>query len=152
MNAGKIIATGLIGTTFMTLFSYAVSSVKKRNFKEPDLLAHLEKNPLPVESKEQALPVGWATHYTIGVVWVVVFHLLWKKTKMEPTTTSGLFLGLVSGLTGVFSWAFFLHSSDDPPLINFKRFYAHLILAHLVYSLSATYTARIIAKQDYKNE
>jgi len=30
----------------------------------------------------------------------------------------------------------------DPPRIDFKRFYAHLVLAHVVYSVAATMTSR----------
>ncbi len=142
MNVSKIIASGFVGTSLMTLFSYIVSTIKRKNFKEPELLADLEKDALQYNAKELSLPAGWSTHYSIGIVWAIVYHLLWEKTTIKPRVKSGLILGGISGLTGVVFWDTFFKIHPDPPRIDYKRFYGHLVLAHLVYGVFVTISGK----------
>ena len=142
MKASKILLAGLTGTSLMTLFSYLVSAYKEENFKEPQLLAALEKNALPVSEKKLALPAGWSTHYSIGILWAVVYEYLWQNTNIKPTVKTGLVLGCLSGLTGILIWKMAFKIHPGPPRINFGNFYAHLLLAHLIYSLSVTMTSK----------
>lgn len=142
MNASKILLTGLTGTSMMTLFSYIASKAKGENFKEPELLAALEKDALPEAAKELALPAGWCTHYSIGIGWSLVYQYLWEKTKIKPTVETGLILGGLSGLTGILFWRLFFKMHPNPPHIHYKKFYGHLLLAHLIYSTSVTIASR----------
>jgi hypothetical protein len=146
MKVNSIFLSGLAGTSAMTLFSYLVSAVERRNFKEPELLAELEDDVLPAQSKQVALPAGWSTHYTMGIVWAGVFHFLWHKTAFRPTSKSSLSLGILSGITGVIIWDLVFKAHPNPPRTNYKRFYGHLLLAHVVYSLVTTVTARELEK------
>lgn len=138
MKANKILLAGVTGTTMMTLFSYIVSNAKDRNFKEPELLAALLKDVLP--DKRLALPAGWSTHYSMGISWAVVFQFLFEKTTIKPDIKTGLVLGVLSGLTGIIVWRLAFKMHCKPPKIDFKKFYGHLLLAHLVYSITVTAT------------
>jgi hypothetical protein len=142
MKANKIIVSGLAATSLMTLFSYIVSAYKEKNFKEPQLLAALEKNALPAEAKSLALPAGWSTHFGVGIVWAGVYEYLWQNTDIKPTLKSGLVLGGLSGVTGVLIWRAAFKMHPDPPRIEYGRFFGHLILAHLVYGIAATMAGR----------
>lgn len=142
MKTNKIILSGLTATSLMTLFSYLVSGSEEKNFKEPELLAALEKKALPEEAKEFAAVAGWATHYTIGIFWAGVYKYLWQKTRIEPTVKSGLVLGGLSGLTGVLIWKATFNIHPNPPRIDFKKFYIQLLIAHLIFGLAVTITAR----------
>lgn len=143
MKVGKILLSGLVATSLMTLFSYLASNAEKENFKEPELLAELEDEALPAKSKYLALPAGWVTHFSIGILWALFYGFIWEKMKIKPTTKSGLALGAFSGVTGIIIWdtAFRLH--PKPPKTNFKQFYKQLFFAHLVYSLTATYVNKV---------
>jgi hypothetical protein len=140
MNPKKIVLPGLTATSLMTLFSYAVSEYKAKNFKEPQLLAGLLKDALP--AKELALLAGWATHYSMGITWASVFQFLFERTTTKPNFKNGLLLGGLSGLTAIVIWRLAFKIHPDPPRTHYKRFYAHLFLAHLVYSSAVTTISR----------
>jgi len=101
MKTNKIVSSGLIATSLMTAFSYLVAGSKEKNFREPELLADLEKKMLPGEAKKIVLAAGWATHFTIRVFWAGFYKFLWQKNIIEPTVGNGLILGGLSGLTGI---------------------------------------------------
>lgn len=126
----------------MTLFSYIVSEAKGKNFKEPVLLAALEKDALPEAAKEFALSAGWSTHYSIGIMWALLYEYLWQNTNIKPTVKSGLILGGLSGLTGILIWGFAFKIHPNPPRIDYRKFYGHLLLAHFIYSISVTIAGR----------
>lgn len=142
MDGGKIVWSGVAGTSLMTLFSYIVSRNRAENFKEPELLAALEKELLPPGLKEFALPAGWSTHYSIGIVWAIAYHLLWQKNIVEPTVKNGLLLGGISGLIGVAFWDACFKMHPRPPRIKYRLFYGQLVLAHLIYGAVTTISGR----------
>jgi hypothetical protein len=101
------------------------------------LLAALLNDVLE-ERKELALPAGWATHYSMGLVWAFVHSFLIQEAKIKPSLKNGFFLGIFSGLTGILIWDLVFKIHPNPPKTDFKRFYSHLLLAHIVYSVSVT--------------
>jgi hypothetical protein len=136
MKADRILISGLTATTLMTLFSYIVSNSKRRNFKEPELLAGLLKEVVP--QQELALPAGWGTHYSMGICWASVFDLLFEKAGVERDLKNAVILGGFSGLTGMVIWGLAFKMHPNPPITDYKRFYGHLLLAHIVYTLTVT--------------
>ena len=142
MRADKILVSGLIATSFMTLFSYLVSAYKRENFKEPELLGGLEKDALPAVAKELSLPAGWATHFSIGIVWAALYEYLWQNLNVKPTVKTALVLGGFSGLTGILIWWLAFRIHPRAPRTQYRKFFGHLLLAHFVYSISATMCGR----------
>ncbi|MDB5249869.1 MAG: hypothetical protein JWQ40_4263 [Segetibacter sp.] len=142
MKAGKILRSGITGTSLMTLFSYTVSNLKKENFREPELLAELLENAL--QKNNLALPAGWSMHYSMGITWAALFEYLFDQTAIKRGLKSGLVLGTLSGLTGIVIWGAIFKFHPNRPRIDFKGFYGHLLLAHIVYSLSVAGTSRLI--------
>ena len=140
MKPAQVIISGLAATTVMTVFSYIASNLKKRNYKEPELLAGLLKDGF--DNKYLATTSGWCTHYSMGITWAAVFEMLFEGAGMKRDFKNGVVLGAFSGLTGIVIWrvAFKLHS--NPPRTDYKGFYEQLLLAHIVYSLVVTYTSR----------
>src|SRR5205085_8074162 len=104
------------------------------------LLAALLKDHL--REKEWALPLGWLTHYSMGICWAALFHLLFEKEHWKPGLKNGLLLGSFSGLTGIIIWRLAFKNKPRMQSIDYKRFYRHLFLAHLVYSLTVTAAVR----------
>jgi hypothetical protein len=58
-----------------------------------------------------------------------------KQKGVQPTVRTALTLGVLSGVVAVASWNLIFKAHPQPPETDFKRFYGHLILAHLVFSL-----------------
>ena len=141
MKAYKILISGLTGTSLMTIFSYVASKALKKNFKEPVLLAGLIEDA--VAKKKTALPYGWTVHYTMGVTWATVFEFVFDKAGIKRDFKAALVLGGLSGVTGIITWRLAFKTHPNPPRTDYNRFYAHLLLAHIVYSLGVTETSRV---------
>jgi hypothetical protein len=137
MNTRKMVESGIAGTTLMTVFSYAASFDAGKNFKEPQLLSDFF--PKKLQDLRLAVPAGWLTHYSMGISWAAVFQLLFNGKIAKPDLPNGILLGTLSGITAIAIWrsAFKLYSTS--PKTSLKSFYSHLVLAHLVYSLTVLY-------------
>ncbi|PKD17013.1 hypothetical protein APR41_06135 [Salegentibacter salinarum] len=138
MEVFIILISGLVATTSMTLFSYLVSNFKSKQFREPELLNSLISRSEIIElrpSKNHFL--GWVIHYLIGWFFVVVFSLIWEYTQFSTNIISGAVLGLAAGIIGIFGWKTMFKLNQNPPEIDFSQFYIQLIIAHILFGLSA---------------
>lgn len=142
MKTKTILFPGVTATTLMSIFSYTVSSSKDKNFKEPKLLAEMVEQFLPDKDKKMAVPTGWMMHYTMGCLMTFVFQEVWKKTNTRPSFIQGIVSGLMGGVTGILIWKAVFKLHPNPPQIPFKRYYGHLLLAHLVFGISAALASR----------
>src|SRR5436189_264871 len=100
MPADKIFIPAIVATTTMTLFSYLASQKEKRNFSEPELLASFEKKQLPRNVKQVALPAGWITHYSVGVLMTILFNIISKPSKSVLQRSA-----ITGGTGGLFAMA-----------------------------------------------
>lgn len=142
MAIGKILISGLVGTSAMTLFSYLVSDWKNKNFKEPKVLAQLAKR-LPADvSDETAQASGWSMHYAIGITFVLLYMAYMEQTNTRSSWTSGTLLGLISGIIGVGGWKLMFEGHPNPPAKNLKAYFGHLLLAHIVFGVFSALTHR----------
>jgi len=144
MEILQILVTSIFGTIVMTAFSYYVSERFNELFKEPVLLnlvtasAKVDLNP----RRKSAL--GWIIHFTIGLLFVICYHVIWKYTDFDPTWFCGLIFGMVSGLIGIVSWHFMFKLGEHPPKIKFKEYYLQLFIAHILFGLTAVACYKII--------
>ena len=132
MEPAKVLTSAILGTSAMTLFSYLVSEKKNENYKEPDVLAMLLKKLKYDTSKEIEKITGWTSHYAVGILFDLIFDQIWKKTG-KPSLKSGLLLGAASGLIGIAAWKLMFKSHPNPPAKNLRKYFSHLLLAHLVF-------------------
>lgn len=132
----KILTSAIVGTSAMTLFSYAISESVNKNFREPEILSQLmERIPNTNYSKSSADITGWSTHYAIGILFVAFYNELWKDEKIKPSITSCALLGVGSGLAGIAAWKGMFEIHPNPPAINLKKYFSHLIIAHFVFGI-----------------
>jgi len=143
MQTGKVLLSSLVGTTAMTLFSYLVSEAKDRNFREPEVLGELVERLPASPSKKPSQMVGWFAHYAIGATFVAFYNELWKRKIVKPTVTSGALLGGASGVVGIVSWKAMFEGHPDPQRKNLKRFFGHLMLAHVVFGVFSAITYKV---------
>ncbi len=135
----KSLRAGASGTTFMTLYSYGYSRFRNKQFREPVLLADLIRRGSQGKSGSGTWK-GWLAHYTVGAVFSLTYHQLIKPKvnlqHLNPEAKALAFGGLY-GLLGVAGWKATFELHPAPPEISYKEFYAHLVLAHMVFGYFA---------------
>lgn len=143
MKLSKIIIASLVGTSFMTLYSYYISKKEKQEFTEPVLLNKLidrSENLPEIENKEEdSHPAGWLLHFGTGVGFMLCYYFLYKKALTSPSLSKGLLLGSASGLVGIGVWKIMFASNNNPPRNNRYRYYRQLFIAHIIFSTFAIY-------------
>ena len=139
MKASKIILAGIVGTTFMTLYSYYISKKERQQYVEPVLLNKLidSSENLPDIKDEETHPAGWLAHYGIGIAFVIAYYLLWKRALKSPGPLKALIIGAASGAVGIGSWKIMFAANDNPPGNNRYGYYRQLFYAHLVFTALA---------------
>lgn len=141
----RFAAATLVGTSAMTLYSYIISKKKKQQFTEPVLLNQLmdDASGLPETNKPESHPAGWAGHYAVGLLFVISYYILWRRTLTSPTVGKSLAVGSASGLLAIVAWQIMFSASDNPPQNNRRRYFGQLFVAHLIFSLAALYSYRL---------
>lgn len=153
MQTGKILISAIVGTSAMTIFSYLVSESKNQSFREPEIVRQLINRLSESSSKEFSQIAGWGAHYAIGLLFVVIFNELWERTKVKPSITSGALLGAGSGLTGIMGWKMMYEAHPNPPSKNLKKYFGHLMLAHVVFGVFSALTYKLTAgDKDFGSE
>lgn len=141
MDIDLVLLPAFVATSAMTAFSYAYSAVVNKKFREPELLNILlmRWNDAFIQITKRSI-VGWVIHYLVGVFFMFVFHLIWEGLEIEATVLSGMIMGIAAGILGVIGWniTFWIH--PNPPKLDFKQYYVHLIMAHVVFGLSGVIT------------
>lgn len=140
MNILRTILAGLTGTSVMTLFSYLVSRKENKEFKEPVILSKLLTGGLPNRKNNDLY--GWALHYAVGLIFSSVYDRLWQRTSLSPSTSTGLILGGITGLVGIGVWSIAFKLHPDPPHVPQKKYYGHLLAAHLFFGVFAALAYR----------
>ena len=143
MNVTKIISAGIIATSMMTLFSYWISEDKDKQFREPALLAILLKRILKSNNDKAFLLSGWIIHYNVGLLFTLLYDQLWQKTKPKPSVANGMMLGILCGLFGKEVWKTVLRLHPNPPPIDRKSYFSHLVLAHAIFGIFAALGYRL---------
>lgn len=141
MKITKIIAAALVGTTFMTLYSYAMAKKENEKYLEPELLNALidGSDNLPDVDDEKSNAAGWLAHYGVGLIFVLSYYILWKQSLKSPSIVKGLILGAGSGVVAIIAWKIMFRSNDDPPHNDRYGYYRQLFFAHLIFSTTALY-------------
>jgi len=148
----KIIIAGVVGTTFMTLYSYLKSKKEKEEYTEPIVINKLIDNSkkLPSVDEEELHPAGWALHYATGISFVSAYWLLWRSALTKPTLSKVLIIGPLSGLSGIAVWKLLFAQHNNPPHTNRYRYYKQLFEAHIIFSFFALGTYKILHENTKK--
>ncbi|KOS05442.1 hypothetical protein AM493_04915 [Flavobacterium akiainvivens] len=146
----KIIIAGIVGTSFMTLYSYLRSKKEDEEYVEPVMINKLIDNSenLPSISNEDAHPAGWGLHYATGIGFMAVYWLIWKKALARPTRNKILLLGILSGLVGIAVWKMLFSQHDRPPHNYRYGYYRQLLIAHIVFTLFSVTTYKLLDKEN----
>jgi len=141
------VALGTVAaTTLMTIFSHIVSRLRNREFTEPVLLNRfLCGFGILKEYQLKKSIAGWIIHYCVGLLFLLSYYFIWSSPLADPTLTTALVLGSVSGLVGIAGWAVLFRLQSIPANLIVAEYYAQLFVAHLIFALTATVTFRLVA-------
>ena len=148
----KIIVAGIVGTSFMTLYSYWKSRQEKQEYVEPVMLNKLVDNSqnLPDVKDNDTHPAGWGLHYLAGIAFVSAYWLLWHKALRKPRTSKILVIGAASGLIGIIVWKLLFTQHNNPPHNYRYGYYRQLLIAHIVFSASALLSYKAMQYIEHK--
>lgn len=133
----QILIASIAATSAMTLFSYIISKSFRELYKEPVLLTFiLSKLNLDLSIKTKTI-LAWLLHYFIGLIFVIIYHILWFYNILRLSLLSALLLGAISGIIGIISWMFMFKITDHKPQIDFKGYYIQLFFAHIIFGITA---------------
>ncbi|WP_432411287.1 hypothetical protein [Rasiella sp. SM2506] len=132
----QIITIGILATTGMTFFSYAISYFSKSKFEEPQLInTLLDRIPNKNQPVCQEHIIGWLLHILIGIFFVTLFKIGLLYTVLTLSLVSGMVFGFSAGLLGVLSWHLAFTFHPDPPNIDKITFYIQLVVAHIIFGV-----------------
>ena len=136
MHLFKIIVAATGGTSAMTAYSYLVSETKDRNFEEPKLLGNMLYK-LVQSNEKTAYSTGWLLHYAVGIFFTLIYQRLLYKQRIYANVNNGFAVGLATGIFAAVVWriTFLLHPA--PPIVDQRRFYSQLIIAHIIFGTVA---------------
>ncbi|HET6557930.1 MAG TPA: hypothetical protein VFG54_11490 [Prolixibacteraceae bacterium] len=144
MEIGMILLATVAATSLMTAFSYLVSEAFRELYKEPLLLQYLmTRFNLGIKDTKKVI-AGWTLHYFIGLIFVLLFHFLWKEGFLEITWLTGVIYGAIIGIMGIAGWVVMFILSDYKPCIDFKGYYLQLFVAHMIFALTIVLVYKIM--------
>lgn len=149
-TAEKIIIAGIVGTTFMTLYSYLKSKKENEEYTEPIMINELIDNSgnLPSAKDEDTHPAGWGLHYATGITFVSIYWLLWKRALTKPTLAKIVIIGSLSGLSGIAVWKLLFAQHDNPPHTDRYGYYKQLFVAHIIFAFFALGTYKLLHEKE----
>lgn len=143
-NTLSIIISTLLATTLMTGFSYYLSFVMRKQFREPELLNKLlARLDVIGSSSVDVNPLGWFIHYVVGMIFIVCYEIIWGVTSYPPTLANFMFIGSLFGLLAIVVWAFVLRIHPRPPKVDHRWYFLQLFIAHIIFGIGAFWGASL---------
>lgn len=97
-----------------------------------------------LSDKPAVIWVGIVGHYAVGIVFVLVYYLLWQQGIGGPNYLSGIAYGVGSGLVAIIVWYSFFLIHPSPPAISLPSYLVSLFLAHFVFTYGAILTYQLV--------
>ena len=141
MNVKNILLPAIAGTSLMTISSYIASHLEQKNFREPELLARIEKKLLQLP-KDVALPAGWITHYSVGAALTLLYTYLKQNADVRPKFKTGLAFGASSGILSILVWKLALKILPARSKSFYNKYYTQLFLVHFVFAFIVLITQK----------
>lgn len=134
----KYILAWVVATSLMTGFSYLFYYITKKEAREPFLLNYILVNKFPdVLPFKSHASMGWILHYILGIVFLLLNILLINVFDVDASILWGLPFGVFAGVLGLIGWNILFNIAGQLPEINFIIYYLQLLVAHIVFCVSA---------------
>ena len=141
----KFTIANLLGTSLMTVFTYCLSEILNKQYKQPILIAYFQDIFRIELSRTAKRVVGWLLHYCTGAIFLLLFHLYWKFDDALITWPSGLLLGALAGFAGMVIWKICFTVVKEKQIPE-KGFYIHIFFAHIIFALGIVAAYQLMAR------
>ena len=135
MNESLILLSALIGTSLMTLVSYAVSKIRKKEFFEPMILNRLLYRIDAFPKRNPNHIAGWIIHYTMGLLFSVGIWAIIESFVNNLGVLIFMALGAFSGIIGCIIWEAIFQFHPYPPKMKFNEFFVQSFIVHIVFGI-----------------
>lgn len=141
MGIWELFVVTFFATSAMTLFSYIISEIFKKLYKEPVLLEFIIRGFHFKIVEKLRIVLSWFIHYLIGFIFVVFYYLpIWLDCAWyEITFFSGFIFGSIIGIIGISGWHFMFKLSPTNAAQNRKGYYLQLYVAHVIFGITAVF-------------
>ncbi|MBI4496891.1 MAG: hypothetical protein HY689_03190 [Chloroflexi bacterium] len=131
MNFVGAIIAGLAGTAAMTMLMYAAPMM---GMPKMDIIGM--QGSMFIANKATALAIGTMTHFMMGVVFALVYALVWSFGIGSPTWLWGLSFGAVHTVVAMVGMPMMVGIHPRPPEMKAgPMMMAGMLMGHLVYGL-----------------
>jgi hypothetical protein len=89
---------------------------------------------IPFATPHMATRAGWILHFTVGWVFTLVYLQVFKSWNLRPGIPTGIVTGAITGVVAVSIWDTCLRLHPAAPRVNRKKFYFHLLVAHVIFA------------------
>ena len=140
------ILAGIAGTVIMTATMYLYARLSKANTKVVHVLGEMLTGNVRDSSSEKRkmLTVGTIGHFAVGVMFSLLYFLLWNWGYFQITLIDSLIIGAVSGSVAIIGWKFYLTMHQNPPKASFKHYAIALLISHVVFGVVTVICFQII--------
>ncbi|MBZ4033380.1 hypothetical protein K6T82_01275 [Flavobacterium sp. 17A] len=135
----QLILISIGATSAMTWFSYFISKIFQKQYKEPIILATVFGEFNFNISGGIKRKVGWMLHFLIGFLFVAGYHIILDENILSISIPSAILLGSISGIIGIIGWFIIFKNTNYKPRIDFTGYYIQLFFAHIVFALVAVF-------------
>lgn len=139
MNIFGSIVAGLLGTLVMTLLMYMAP---RMGMPKMDIIGML--GTMFTASEGIARILGTLAHFMMGVIFAIIYALLWSLGIGSPTWLWGLIFGAVHGVVAAVMMPVMTKMHPRPPQMESgPMLVVGLLMGHLVFGLvvALTYAA-----------
>ena len=80
----------------------------------------------------------------MGLLFEIIYVSLWANKKLKPSIKNNLLMGVISGVVAIALWKITFKMHPLPPRLNFNKFYAQLVPAHVVFCVVSGLTYNLL--------
>lgn len=144
MDFVYVILAGGAATLAMTVFSYLVSNIFSKRYREPLLLNYMIRGSESMEKVGRRSYWGYIIHFIIGWILAFLFYFLLEIDMAELNVRSGIIFGFISGIIGSGAWFIIFKTNSNPPKINLGGYFFQLLIAHVIFGATLSWVLFIL--------
>ncbi|MBK6264074.1 hypothetical protein JKA74_03415 [Marivirga sp. S37H4] len=141
------IFSGLAGTLIMTAIMYLYARVSKKDTRVVHVLGTMltgSSSQVSLESKKVLL-TGSMAHLGIGMLFSLMYFLLWNWGVFDITVTDSVIIGALSGGISIIVWRSYFVLHRNPPVLSLFHYFIALFISHIVFGVVTVNMFRLIS-------
>lgn len=140
------IVSGTIGTIFMTAVMYLYANLVGTDTKVVHILGSMVTGTTnkSEEGKGKKLTAGALGHLSVGLLFTLMYFLLWNWGVFEISWIDSFWVGAISGMIAIIVWRLYFALHLHPPKISLFHYFVALFVSHIVFGVVTVNIFRLI--------